>query len=142
MKISRSIIYLTLALCLVSCGKIQQSRVKAFSVIPRPAKVVLQDSSLDLSGIAFCVAAKFDPLCADAARRLAGRLTRVSGRRSKVFVGRTRKGSVQVAFDPALGEEEYSMDVSPDGILILASTPQGGALRLTDSCPAASRCFL
>ena len=91
-------------------------------IIPRPLSITPSEGSFNVSGASFFVDKDCD--AAYAVIELAERLTKVSGKKSRV-VSRPRKGTVSFVTDKGQPSEGYSLIVEPDGVTVSASSRSG-----------------
>lgn len=104
-------------LALAACRQVQP---QAFSVIPMPAEVTVTDGSYAVAGKAFFLDPRLDNASQDAIWRFKDALEAATGRACPLG-----KGDIQFLVNPELAPEQYTVQVSKDGVVVEASALNG-----------------
>jgi len=104
-------------LALAACCQVQP---QAFSVIPMPAEVTVTDGSYAVAGKAFFLDPRLDNASQDAIWRFKDALEAATGRACPLG-----KGDIQFLVNPELAPEQYTVQVSKDGVVVEASALNG-----------------
>ena len=107
----------TAALAFVACC---QSQPQAFHVIPMPAEVTLTEGSYAVAGKAFFLDPHLDDASSAAIWRFKNALEVASGKVSPLG-----KDEIQFIANPGLADEQYSINVDKDGVVVEASGLNG-----------------
>ena len=104
-------------LALAACRQVQP---QAFSVIPMPAEVSVSEGAYSVAGKAFFLDPRLDNASQDAIWRFKDALEAATGRTSRLG-----KGEIQFLVNPELAPEQYTVQVSKDGVVVEASALNG-----------------
>ena len=104
-------------LALAACRQVQP---QAFSVIPMPAEVSVSEGAYSVAGKAFFLDPRLDNASQDAIWRFKDALEAATGRTSPLG-----KGDIQFLVNPELAPEQYTVQVSKDGVVVEASALNG-----------------
>ena len=104
-------------LVLVACSQVQP---QAFHVIPMPAEVAVSEGAYPVAGKAFFLDPRLDDASQDAIWRFKDALEAATGRTSRLG-----KGEIQFLVNPELAPEQYTVQVSKDGVVVEASALNG-----------------
>ncbi len=115
-------IYAAAMLLVAACGP--QKTAQPFHVIPYPQEVEFRDGVFDMAGAGFTVAPGIDTDMVDYIRSFADRLNAVSGKRNAIHRGMSGRGAV-FAIDETLGNEAYTIDVTPKCLRVAFSSYNG-----------------
>ena len=104
-------------LALAACRQVQP---QAFSVIPMPAEVSVSEGAYSVAGKAFFLDPRLDNASQDAIWRFKDALEAATGRTCPLG-----KGDIQFLMNPELAPEQYTVQVSKDGVVVEASALNG-----------------
>ena len=104
-------------LALAACRQVQP---QAFSVIPMPAEVSVSKGAYSVAGKAFFLDPRLDNASQDAIWRFKDALEAATGRTCPLG-----KGDIQFLMNPELAPEQYTVQVSKDGVVVEASALNG-----------------
>lgn len=104
-------------LALAACRQVQP---QAFSVIPMPAEVAVSEGAYPVAGKAFFLDPRLDNASQDAIWRFKDALEAATGRACPLG-----KGEIQFLMNPELAPEQYTVQVSKDGVVVEASALNG-----------------
>ena len=104
-------------LALAACRQVQP---QAFSVIPMPAEVSVSEGAYSVAGKAFFLDPRLDNASQDAIWRFKDALEAATGRACPLG-----KGDIQFLVNPELAPEQYTVQVSKDGVVVEASALNG-----------------
>ena len=104
-------------LALAACRQVQP---QAFSVIPMPAEVAVSEGAYSVAGKAFFLDPRLDNASHDAIWRFKDALEAATGRACPLG-----KGEIQFLVNPELASEQYTVQVSKDGVVVEASALNG-----------------
>ncbi len=104
-------------LALAACRQVQP---QAFSVIPMPAEVSVSEGAYPVAGKAFFLDPRLDNASQDAIWRFKDALEAATGRACPLG-----KGEIQFLVNPELAPEQYTVQVSKDGVVVEASALNG-----------------
>ncbi len=104
-------------LALAACRQVQP---QAFSVIPMPAEVAVSEGAYPVAGKAFFLDPRLDNASQDAIWRFKDALEAATGRACPLG-----KGEIQFLVNPELASEQYTVQVSKDGVVVEASALNG-----------------
>ena len=104
-------------LALAACRQVQP---QAFSVIPMPAEVAVSEGAYSVAGKAFFLDPRLDNASQDAIWRFKDALEAATGRACPLG-----KGDIQFLVNPELAPEQYTVQVSKDGVVVEASALNG-----------------
>ena len=104
-------------LALAACRQVQP---QAFSVIPMPAEVSVSEGAYSVAGKAFFLDPRLDNASQDAIWRFKDALEAATGRACPLG-----KGEIQFLVNPELAPEQYTVQVSKDGVVVEASALNG-----------------
>ena len=104
-------------LALAACRQVQP---QAFSVIPMPAEVSVSEGAYSVAGKAFFLDPRLDNASQDAIWRFKDALEAATGRACPLG-----KGEIQFLLNPELASEQYTVQVSKDGVVVEASALNG-----------------
>ena len=104
-------------LALAACRQVQP---QAFSVIPMPAEVSVSEGAYSVAGKAFFLDPRLDNASQDAIWRFKDALEAATGRACPLG-----KGEIQFLVNPELASEQYTVQVSKDGVVVEASALNG-----------------
>ena len=104
-------------LALAACRQVQP---QAFSVIPMPAEVAVSEGAYPVAGKAFFLDPRLDNASQDAIWRFKDALEAATGRACPLG-----KGDIQFLVNPELAPEQYTVQVSKDGVVVEASALNG-----------------
>ena len=104
-------------LALAACCQVQP---QAFSVIPMPAEVAVSEGAYPVAGKAFFLDPRLDNASQDAIWRFKDALEAATGRACPLG-----KGEIQFLLNPELASEQYTVQVSKDGVVVEASALNG-----------------
>ena len=107
------------ALFMTSCGESQR-----MDIVPYPNEITLGEGTFDAKGSAVTYDAALDEATVNLIDAFARQLSFVSGAESPVSVGQADKGIVFVK-NPELASEAYTLDVTPEAVLVGASDLRG-----------------
>ena len=110
-------IFLAACLALVACQKPQPQE---FHVIPMPAQVSVSEGSYVVAGKAFFLDPRLDNASSAAILRFKNALETATGKVSPLG-----KDEIQFLVNPDLAEEQYTVQVSEDGVVVEASALNG-----------------
>ena len=104
-------------LVLAACRQVQP---QAFSVIPMPAEVSVSEGAYSVAGKAFFLDPRLDNASQDAIWRFKDALEAATGKACPLG-----KGDIQFLVNPELAPEQYTVQVSKDGVVVEASALNG-----------------
>ena len=107
--------------CVAACGTAEP---ETFSVIPSPNQITVQAGSYDLKGAAFFVDAAVPEKAKNAIEEFRVQLGTVTGKQSKT-VSDEASAAVKFIVDGTLADEEYTLDVTGEGVRAAASSDNG-----------------
>lgn len=112
---------------LLLMSQLTQAQSTPYAILPKPARLVEQKGSFKLTGGLVFVLEKENADVRRVAAQLADRLAAATGHRPRITVGKASKQSIVFASakKAKLGEEGYSLAVTPSRITITASQPKG-----------------
>lgn len=118
--------HLTLLTCvsLACAAACTTAEPETFSVIPSPNQVTLQTGSYNIKGAVFFTDAAVTAKAQNAIEEFRGQLGTVTGKQSKTAADAAAAG-VKFIVDEALANEEYTLDVTENGVTVTASSDNG-----------------
>ena len=109
------------AAALISCST---AEVKTINVVPYPNEVAVKARSFDICGAEFHYDANFDEAAQNVIKSFAEQLSLVTGQQSNAAAGLSGKG-VKFVYEPSMGKEAYSLNISRNAVKVKASTLSG-----------------
>ena len=109
------------AAALISCST---TEVKTINVVPYPNEVTVKTGSFDICGADFHYDTKLDEATQNVIKSFACQLSLVTGQLSNATAGLSGKG-VKFVYEPSMGKEAYSLNISKNSVKVKASTLSG-----------------
>ena len=109
------------AAALISCST---TKVKTINVVPYPNEVTVKTGSFDICGADFHYDTKLDEATQNVIKSFACQLSLVTGQLSNATAGLSGKG-VKFVYEPSMGKEAYSLNISKNSVKVKASTLSG-----------------
>ena len=109
------------AAALISCST---AEVKTINVVPYPNVVTVKTGSFDICGADFHYDTKLDEATQNVIKSFACQLSLVTGQLSNATAGLSGKG-VKFVYEPSMGKEAYSLNISKNSVKVKASTLSG-----------------
>ena len=113
-----------LGMFILSCGPQDNINFVTDNIIPAPQSIVAGDGTFKVAGAGISVSEDMDAMSVAAIEKFAGRLGKVTGRKSRVCTGLKEHG-ISFCTDSTMGRESYRIDITARSARITAADFHG-----------------